>query len=124
VSVFVWAMVGIAVWHFAILVPDRFYAGIIGAFLAALAGALVTGFLLPAPGIPLENPPGVAEALWPIPGALLALALSYGFGATRSASPRRRSRDSLTACGRWPLLASRRRLRAGARGRLEAVARE
>lgn len=82
-SVFVWAMVGVALWHFAILVPDRFYGGIIGAFLAALGGGLLTGFLLPTPGVPLENPPGVAEALWPMPGALLALAASYAFGARR-----------------------------------------
>ena len=44
-SVLVWAMLGIAVWHFAVLVPDRFTGGIIGAFLAAVAGALVAGYL-------------------------------------------------------------------------------
>lgn len=85
-SVFVWAMVGVALWHFAILVPDRFAGGIIGAFLAALAGAMVTGFLLPTPGIPLENPPGVGEALWPVPGALVALGASYVLGARRDVS--------------------------------------
>jgi hypothetical protein len=58
-SILIWAMVGIAVWHFAVLVPDRFWGGIIGAFLAALLGALVSGFALPTPGIPLDNPPGV-----------------------------------------------------------------
>jgi hypothetical protein len=83
VSVFVWAMVGIAIWHFAVLVPDRFVGGIIGAFLAALSGALLTGLLLPTPGIPVENPPGVGEALWAIPGAIIALALSYTYGARR-----------------------------------------
>jgi hypothetical protein len=93
-SVFVWAMVGIALWHFAILVPDRFYGGIIGAFLAAFAGGLLTGFLLPAPGVPLDNPPGVAEALWPIPGALLALGLSYWYGARREAAPRAADRTA------------------------------
>jgi hypothetical protein len=85
-SVFVWAMVGIALWHFAILVPDRFHGGIVGAFLAALGGALVTGFLLPVPGVPLDNPPGLGEALWPIPGALMALGLSYAYGARREAA--------------------------------------
>jgi hypothetical protein len=90
-SVFVWAMVGIALWHFAILVPDRFYGGIIGAFLAAFGGGLLTGFLLPTPGVPLENPPGVAEALWPMPGALLALVLSYVYGARREAAARDRA---------------------------------
>jgi hypothetical protein len=56
-SVFVWAMIGIAFWHFSVLVPDRFWGGIIGAFLAALAGALLSGFLLPQPGISAANPP-------------------------------------------------------------------
>jgi hypothetical protein len=31
------------------LVPDRFWGGIIGTFLAALAGGVATGFLLPLP---------------------------------------------------------------------------
>jgi len=35
-SLLVWAMLGIAVWHFAVLVPDRFTGGIIGAALALL----------------------------------------------------------------------------------------
>jgi hypothetical protein len=88
VSLFVWVMVGIALWHFAILVPDRFCGGIIGAFLAAFGGAVLTGFLLPTPGVPLANPPGIGEALWPIPGALVALVLSYWYGARREAAAR------------------------------------
>jgi hypothetical protein len=80
VSILIWAMVGIAFWHFAVLVPDRFVGGIIGAFVAALAGALVTGFLLPTPGIPTANPPGVQEALYAIPGSLVGLAASYLYG--------------------------------------------
>ena len=82
-SVFVWMMVGMALWHFAVLVPDRFWGGIIGAFLAAVAGALLSGYALPAPGISTANPPGVSEALWAIPGSLLALAGSYVVGARR-----------------------------------------
>jgi hypothetical protein len=82
-SVLVWAMVGIAFWHFAVLVPDRFWGGIIGAFLAALSGALATGLLLPSPGVPSANPPGVSEALWAMPGAVSALAWSYWYGARR-----------------------------------------
>jgi hypothetical protein len=80
-SVLVWAMVGIAFWHFAVLVPDKFAGGIIGAFLAALAGGLLSGYALPSPGIPADNPPGVGEALWAIPGSVAALAASYVVGA-------------------------------------------
>jgi hypothetical protein len=74
-------MVGIAIWHFAVLVPDRFWGGIIGAFFAALVGALISGYALPAPGIPTENPPGWSAAVWPLPGSALGLALSYLYGA-------------------------------------------
>lgn len=91
-SVFVWAMIGIAFWHFSVLVPDRFWGGIVGAFLAALAGALLSGFLLPQPGIPQANPPGAAEAIWAIPGSILALLASYLRGA-RSDRARRIVRD-------------------------------
>jgi uncharacterized membrane protein YeaQ/YmgE (transglycosylase-associated protein family) len=83
VSVFVWIMIGVAIWHLAVLVPDRFYGGIIGSFLASLTGALAAGFLLPAPGVPARNPPGLVEALWPIPGSLLALAALYRYGVYR-----------------------------------------
>jgi hypothetical protein len=57
--------------------------GIIGAFLAALAGALVSGFVLPEPGVGTANPPGAAEAIWAIPGAVFALIASYLYGGRR-----------------------------------------
>ena len=43
-SILVWVLVGIALWHFTVLLPDRFHGGIIGAFLYAVAGALLTGW--------------------------------------------------------------------------------
>lgn len=81
-----WAMIGIALWHLAVLVPDRFVGGIIGAFIAATAGALVTGYLLPTPGLPAANPPGVMQAVWALPGSLAALVASYLWGARRERS--------------------------------------
>jgi hypothetical protein len=83
VSILIWAMVGIALWHFAVLVPDRFWGGIIGAFLAAVAGAIVSGYALPTPGTPTDNPPGLSTALWPLPGSVLGLVGSYLYGARR-----------------------------------------
>ena len=79
-SVLVWSMVGIALWHFTVLLPDRFAGGIIGAFLAALIGALVSGYTLPAPGLPSANPPGLLEAIWALPGSVVGLAGSYAWG--------------------------------------------
>src|SRR4051794_37932127 len=82
-SVFVWIIMGVAIWHLAVLVPHRFYGGIIGSFIAAVSGAVASGFLLPEPGIPHHNPPGLQEALWPVPGALVALVALYRYGVRR-----------------------------------------
>ena len=82
-SVFVWVMVGVAFWHFSVLAPDRFYGGVIGALLAAVAGALVSGYLLPTPGIPAHNPPGLTAAVWPVPGSIILLVGAYLYGARR-----------------------------------------
>jgi hypothetical protein len=80
-AILIWMMVSLALWHFTVLVPDRFWGGIIGALLAAVVGGHATGFLLPTPGIPSAHPPGVGEALWAIPGSVLALVASYAYGA-------------------------------------------
>ena len=85
-SVLVWTMVGIAVWHFTVFVPDRFWGGIVGAFVAAWAGAVASGYALPDPGLPTANPPGVGEAVWAVPGSILALALCYWYGVRREAA--------------------------------------
>jgi hypothetical protein len=80
-SAVVWIMSAIAAWHFTILVPDRFVGGIIGAFLAALAGGLVVGYATSGFTIPGANPPGIVHVLSALPGACVALAVSYGLGA-------------------------------------------
>jgi hypothetical protein len=76
-------MMGIALWHAAVLVPDKFFGGIVGAFLTAVAGAFLSGLALPTPGVTTENPPGVDEALWALPGSVAALTASYLYGAQR-----------------------------------------
>jgi hypothetical protein len=85
-SIFVWVMIGLALWHFAVLVPNKFWGGVIGAFGAAVTGALLSGYLLPEPGISGSNPPGLDAAIWAIPGALAALIVSYLYGAARDRS--------------------------------------
>ncbi len=82
-SILIWTLIGMALWHFTVFFPDKFVGGIIGALLVALGGALFAGYMLPGPGVPLENPPGIEQALWPIPGTLAALAVSYWWGARR-----------------------------------------
>jgi uncharacterized membrane protein YeaQ/YmgE (transglycosylase-associated protein family) len=80
-SMLVWVMMGIAIWHFAVWVPDRFYGGIVGAFLAAIAGAAVFGFIAAGLTVPGRDDTDLVQAFIAIPGALIGLALSYFYGA-------------------------------------------
>ncbi len=79
-SMVVWVMMGIAIWHFTVFVPDRFWGGIVGAFLVAIAGAGLFGFLVAGLSIPGRNDTELIQALIAIPGALLALAASWYYG--------------------------------------------
>jgi hypothetical protein len=79
-SVFVWSMVGIALWHFTIFLPDRFAGGIVGAFLAAWIGGVLSGFVFEGLDLPSENPPGVHHALYAIPGSVAGLIACYRAG--------------------------------------------
>ena len=76
----VWVMMGIAVWHFAVFVPDRFLGGIVGAFLAAMVGAALFGLAVAGLEIPGRNDTDIVQALIAIPGALIGLGLSYVAG--------------------------------------------
>ncbi|MEA2347842.1 MAG: hypothetical protein QOG62_1629 [Thermoleophilaceae bacterium] len=76
----VWVMMGIAVWHFAVWVPDRFWGGIVGAFVVAIIGSVVFGFIVSGASVPSATPPGLVEALIAIPGALIALGASWVYG--------------------------------------------
>jgi hypothetical protein len=81
----VWAMMGIAIWHFAVFVPDRFWGGIVGAFVAAVIGALIVGGLVQGFAGRDVDTTDLGTALIAVPGAVLGLAVSYGLG-VRAAS--------------------------------------
>ena len=42
-ALLVWFTMGIALWHFTVFLPDRFWQGIVGAFLGSTIGAVVFG---------------------------------------------------------------------------------
>jgi hypothetical protein len=77
----VWVMMGIAVWHFTVFLPDRFYGGIVGAFAAAFLSAAIFGFLVNGLTIPGQDDTHFVQALIAIPGAMIGLAISYLYGA-------------------------------------------
>ena len=80
-SMLVWVMMAIAIWHFTIWLPDRFYGGIVGALLAAIAGAALFGLAISGFTIPGESDTGIGAALEAIPGSLIGLGASYAWGA-------------------------------------------
>jgi hypothetical protein len=80
-------MMGIAIWHFTVFLPDHFYGGIVGAFLAAIAGAVIVGLIANGIAVPGRHDTHIAQALLAIPGALLGLAASYLYGARLEDAP-------------------------------------
>lgn len=91
-SLFVWIMMGIALWHFAVWVPDRFWGGIVGAFVAAIIGAVVVGFILAGFKVIGRHQLDISAAFEAIPGAVIALALSWLYGRHLDDHPRRKRR--------------------------------
>jgi hypothetical protein len=81
VSLLVWVMMGIAVWHFTVFLPDRFWGGIVGAFLAAVVASALFGFAVNGATIPGESDTSIVQAVIAIPGAAIGLAISYFWGA-------------------------------------------
>lgn len=76
----VWVMMGIALWHFAVFVPDRFYGGIVGAFGAAILGSAIFGYIVSGFSIPGQDDTSLITAFVAIPGTVGALALSWWYG--------------------------------------------
>jgi ABC-type tungstate transport system substrate-binding protein len=75
-----WAMMGIAIWHFTIFLPDRFWAGIVGAFVGAVIGAVVIGFVINGFSIPSREDTHLIQAFIGIPGAAIGLGVVYLIG--------------------------------------------
>jgi hypothetical protein len=82
-AMFAWVMMGLALWHFTIFLPDRFWGGIVGAFLGALFGAALFGLAVNGFSIPGESETHVLQALEAAPGALIGIALVYAEGVRR-----------------------------------------
>jgi len=75
----VWVMVGLALWHFTVFLPDNFYGGIVGAFLGALIGSVAFGTLVNL-GIPGESGTDLLTGVEAVPGALLGMGLMWWLG--------------------------------------------
>jgi hypothetical protein len=78
-----WIMMGLAIWHFTIFLPDRFWGGIVGAFVAALVGSVVVGLIVNGFTVPGQSETHVFTALEAIPGAVAGIAAAYAEGVRR-----------------------------------------
>jgi hypothetical protein len=78
-----WVMMALAVWHFTIFLPGREWGGIVGAFLGALVGGVLFGFVVSGLQLPARADVDVLTALEAIPGAVLGIAVVYWIGVRR-----------------------------------------
>jgi uncharacterized membrane protein YeaQ/YmgE (transglycosylase-associated protein family) len=79
-AVLVWFTLGVALWHFTVFVPDRFKGGIVGAFVAAVIGAMITGALWQIASGDSIGQTDVVTLLAAVPGCLLAMAACWYAG--------------------------------------------
>jgi ABC-type Fe3+ transport system permease subunit len=76
----VWVMMGIALWHFTVFVPDRFWQGIVGAFIGAVIGSIVFGMIVQEVSGKDLGDTDLSTALIAVPGTLIGLAIVYAIG--------------------------------------------
>jgi len=79
-ALLVWFTMGIALWHFTVFLPDRFWQGIVGAFLGATIGAVVFGGIVAAATGQDLGSTDVGTALLAIPGTVLGLGVVWVIG--------------------------------------------
>ena len=76
----VFFIMGIAIWHFAVFVPDRFWQGIVGAFLGAVLGSVIFGWIVQEASGKTLGETDISTALIAVPGTLIGLAIVYAIG--------------------------------------------
>jgi uncharacterized membrane protein YeaQ/YmgE (transglycosylase-associated protein family) len=76
----VWVMMGIALWHFTIFLPDHFWSGIVGAFVGAVIGSFVFGLLINGFTVPGASDTNLLSAVEAIPGAVIGIAVVWFIG--------------------------------------------
>ena len=83
-----WVMMGLALWHFTIFLPDHFWGGIVGAFVGALTGAVLFGLIVNGLSVPGPDDTHLLTALEAVPGTAVGLAATYYEGLRRENAAR------------------------------------
>jgi ABC-type Fe3+ transport system permease subunit len=76
----VFFIMGIALWHFTVFIPDRFWQGIVGAFLGAVLGSIIFGLIVQEASGKSLGDTDVSTALLAVPGVVIGLAIVYAIG--------------------------------------------
>jgi hypothetical protein len=76
----VWFTMGLALWHFTVFVPDRFWQGIVGALLGAVTGAMISGAIVQIATGRTIGDTDIGTALMAIPGTIAGLIVVYMVG--------------------------------------------
>jgi len=79
-ALLVYFTMGIALWHFTIFLPDRFWQGIVGAFLGSTIGAVVFGSIVEIASGKGLGETDLSTALVAIPGVIIGLAVVWALG--------------------------------------------
>jgi hypothetical protein len=79
-ALLVWFTMGIALWHFTVFLPDRFWQGIVGAFIGSVTGAIVFGAIVEVVTDKGLGNTDLATALTAVPGVAIGLAVVYAIG--------------------------------------------
>jgi hypothetical protein len=83
-----WVMMGLALWHFTVFLPDRFWGGIVGAVIGAVLGAFLFGLFVNGLTVPGRGDTHLLTALEAVPGAVIGLTAVWLEGARRSGARR------------------------------------
>jgi ABC-type Fe3+ transport system permease subunit len=76
----VFFIMGIALWHFTVFLPDHFWQGIVGAFLGAVLGSILFGLIVQEASGKGLGDTDVSTALIAIPGTVIGLGIVYAIG--------------------------------------------
>jgi len=86
-ALLVWFTMGIALWHFTVFLPDHFWQGIIGAFVGAVLGSVIFGWIVHAASGRGLGDTDLGTALLAIPGTAIGLAVIWFIGVRSETQP-------------------------------------
>ena len=77
-ALLVWFTIGVALWHFTVFLPDRFWQGIVGAFLGAVSARSSAAHRQVVSGGASATPTSAPRCRGP--GRAIGLAIVYAIG--------------------------------------------